>query len=419
MEPPPPTDEPTSTPTGAPTSSVQPYPCDSNSLPLQLLETEKGSRVWVLKELAINPSDTTYSDKYEIKTPLGSIHQLNGASISPIDSKVYAVVKMTDDNNEDDMYDSYLVRFDASAFEYVAKLEEFSYSASFDRAGDFFMIAQTDSTRQVNPRQLYRYQKVHELAGFTNKAQAIDYSTGSDYVPYAYDYSVTPKTGHEKFADLAPLSADLEGIGNGSKQDYMISIGERNNMLIIKYADTDTGTEYQHWLLPVVASGDDNLQKGNKGAGWNYQDSAGNDKVYFTQNSGEGIAEVDLASINLGSSDAINVKILGKSIPTSRTDGLNCLNSALPFATCGHKNGPGTDAVSDDDCGQGMLYNPDSNDSTCAGSTCVVGGPDLSQYPDQDWCCTQTPVDRRRKGSDRRRKGSDRRRKGSVNRRRA
>ena len=26
-----------------------------------------------------------------------------------------------------------------------------------------------------------------------------------------------------RFADLAPLSADLEGIGDGSKQDYMIS----------------------------------------------------------------------------------------------------------------------------------------------------------------------------------------------------
>ena len=72
----------------------------------------------------------------------------------------------------------YLVRFDNVTFEYVAKLKAFSYSATFDRAGDFLMITQ-------DARLLYRYQEVHDLAGFTDKSQATDYSADSA----VYDYS--------------------------------------------------------------------------------------------------------------------------------------------------------------------------------------------------------------------------------------
>ena len=93
-------------------------------------------------------------------------------------TQVYAMAKVHRNNPE--YYDAYLVRFDSDRFEYLAKLPEFSYSATFDRiTGDFFLLDQMD-----DKRRLYRYSDVHHLEGFTDKNNAPRVDT--DYV---YDYS--------------------------------------------------------------------------------------------------------------------------------------------------------------------------------------------------------------------------------------
>jgi hypothetical protein len=312
---------------------------------------------------------------------------MNGASINPIDSKVYAIAKMSASNDN-----AYLVRFDNDAFEYVAKLRRYSFSATFDRVnGDFFLIDQNDGNRK-----LYRYSDVHTLPGFTNKGD-VDLTNTFDNATFVYDYSsCTNATGdvldkscdgsgeqHEKFADLAPLSANLEGI-EGNNQDYMISIGSKNSMLVIEY----TGTTYRHWLLKASVSGSGTLSQNNhKGAGWNHQDSNGNDHLYFAQNNGNGVAEVLLPTVNL-TSRTVEVAILGSSVITGSNDGLNCFQSDIPFATCGDKNGPmnepNPNAVTDDECGLGMMYNDAAQFASCAASPCNVGN---STADDQSLCC--------------------------------
>lgn len=73
----------------------------------------------------------------------------------------------------------YLVRFDSVTFEYVAKIQRYSNSGTFDRVnGDFFLV---DNDRG----HLYRYSNVHNLAGSTNK----DYAADLTSVNYVYDYS--------------------------------------------------------------------------------------------------------------------------------------------------------------------------------------------------------------------------------------
>ena len=53
----------------------------------------------------------------------------------------------------------------------------------------------------------------------------------------------------------------------------------------------------------------------------------------------------------------------------------------LASATCGDKDGTGTAAVNDTDCGTGYVYEASKNLSTCAGTTCDAGGVD------QGTCC--------------------------------
>jgi hypothetical protein len=52
----------------------------------------------------------------------------------------------------------------------------------------------------------------------------------------------------------------------------------------------------------------------------------------------------------------------------------------LAQATCGRKGGPvaGEEAVSDDDCGAGFVYNKENAASLCASYACDAGGTDKS-----------------------------------------
>ena len=85
---PPPTSEPTSEPTGAPSAGpVAPYACERNTPPLQMIQKIVGGtkyREWDIKSLDIQTGE--YDLVYTV--PATEIKKLNGASISPIDSKV-------------------------------------------------------------------------------------------------------------------------------------------------------------------------------------------------------------------------------------------------------------------------------------------------------------------------------------------
>ena len=54
-------------------------------------------------------------------------------------------------------------------------------------------------------------------------------------------------------------------------------------------------------------------------------------------------------------------------------------------ATCGDKDGAGgnSDAVSDAECGEGFIYNSANSASTCAGTTCDISGT----AADKSACC--------------------------------
>ena len=101
-----------------------------------------------------------------------------------------------------------------------------------------------------------------------------------------------------------------------------------------------------------------------QGAGWNHQDLDGHDHLYFAQNNGDGVVEVLISTIDL-TSQTVMVDVVGSSA------GLNCLESTIPFRTCGDKNGPviepNPNPVTDYECGLGMLYNEDARHRTLHG----------------------------------------------------
>ena len=79
--------------------------------------------------------------------------------------------------------EAYLVRFDNVTFEYVAYIQKYSYSATFDREnGDFFLINQDD----MNDKMLFRYSNVHSWEGSIdipeeNSANMVDADDQYDY----------------------------------------------------------------------------------------------------------------------------------------------------------------------------------------------------------------------------------------------
>ena len=129
-----------------------------------------------------------------------------------------------------------------------------------------------------------------------------------------------------------------------------------------------------------------------QGAGWNHQDSNGDDHLYFAQNDGSGVCEILVSTINLAA-QTVSVELAGLSASSGGNDGLNCFQSTVPFPTCGDKNGPVTDPnpypVTDDECGAGMMYNEANQLSGCVASPCDVGS---STALDQDRCCTAVPT---------------------------
>ena len=91
-------------------------------------------------------------------------------------AQVYAIA-MTDS------WKAYLVRFDNVTFEYVAYIEKYSYSATFDREnGDFFLINQD----VMNDKRVFRYSNVHSWEGSieipeANSANMVDADDQYDY----------------------------------------------------------------------------------------------------------------------------------------------------------------------------------------------------------------------------------------------
>merc|ERR1712142_210110 len=105
------------------------------------------------------------------------------------------------------------------------------------------------------------------------------------------------------------------------------------------------------------------------GAAWNFEG-----RIFFSANSGAGVYEVLLDTIDLTAGTA-QLNLVGKSDPTKNNDGMNCPAAPIPYPTCGDKNPGGPMAgqpVTDAECGKGYQYNPAAAKTVCEVNPCAV-----------------------------------------------
>ena len=122
------------------------------------------------------------------------------------------------------------------------------------------------------------------------------------------------------------------------------------------------------------------------GAGWNFQN-----KVFFSHNGGQGVWQINMDDFDASDGNSlITAQRSGSSVPTYTNDGLNCMESAIPFTTCGSGGVEGA-AITNADCaaiiGDGLVR-IGSSESTCdvvPGQPCDLAGSDFNR------CCVIPP----------------------------
>ena len=76
------------------------------------------------------------------------------------------------------------MRFDASTFHYIAKLPggcclstHTYWAGAFDEAGNYYLLMDKGS-----PKQYYRFENLHTMAGFILASSALDWSAVAPFV---------------------------------------------------------------------------------------------------------------------------------------------------------------------------------------------------------------------------------------------
>jgi len=121
----------------------------------------------------------------------------------------------------------------------------------------------------------------------------------------------------EMGADLAVLSKDLEGTG---VHTYLLSL-QNSDLQIVRVSTSP----WKHWTLPCEGVPQYPL---TWGSAWNF-----GGRFYFAPDTGEGVHELDVGSINLKSQPALPVKLkrVSDAQKTDWNDGFNCIKGRDPF----------------------------------------------------------------------------------------
>lgn len=278
-------------------SMVMPIDCSIRTLPIQVMPYNGG---YAARELSIATGG--YSELFAVPfyRTFPKYTKLNGCGIHPDDWIAYCIMEL------DSAW--YIVRMDSDMVEFVAKLKsdikgEYG-AAAFGPSGTFYYI-----TSQA-PYTVYTLRGIADMQGTSDQAAAtladVSAVSGSEFSDWG------------DVADVVAISADLDA--SGSEAEYLITfIG--NKVHVVK-ADGDAA-KYKAWTIPASS----NYYNGWGGA-WQY-----NGKAFFANNDGVGVYEIPVGSINLESKQKVTVKRVGESNPALRNDGMNCMDSPVPWST--------------------------------------------------------------------------------------
>jgi len=265
----------------SPGVDIDPWKCGSIGSPLQAVNKEGKSYI-----LALDIPTGDYKEVFEVKKAWkGQFTKINACSINPVDSIIYCVMQVQRGKNS-------VVRIDTKKVAFVATVE-WSWAAAFDSAGTFYygngdgLFSMANIASLEGKESVYQVPKMGEMEAIVEKPMG---------------------------ADVAIIDADLEGSG---KKTY--AIGTLKEKVAIARV---SGRESKRWILSAKG-----LPAGETtwGAAWNFKS-----ELYYASNSGKGVYQLDLGSVNLEKKEITFVKA-GKSMETNSNDGLGCPKGRSPF----------------------------------------------------------------------------------------
>jgi len=263
------------------TGKIEPWDCGSVGRPFQAINEDKKSLIKAL-DVATGKYEVVLEVEKSLTKP--EFSKINACAVNPVDSIIYCAM--------DFQRSAYLTRIDSNEVSFVAKLpKKGMYSAGFDEKGNFYF----------NGKKLQKLAEVQNLAGkpIQYQVRGRKWQTVSE-----------TKLGY----DLVLVDGDLEGTG---VHTYAMSL--TNQELTVVRVSSEPA---ESWTL----KGKD-LPAGDMGwgAAWIFKKD-----IYFANNEGEGVYQLDVGSINL-KDKTVTFNKAGDSMATNSNDGLGCPHARSPF----------------------------------------------------------------------------------------
>jgi len=277
--PPPPTENPEPI-------EVGPFDCDAFPSLIQVMGTPGLGHT--VKQLDIQTG--AYSDIFSISFNRNPRYtHLNGIGINPVDGALYGLMRVKGFG--------YLVRFDmAGNVGFVARVPAHSNAGDVDGLGRFIW---------PSGKKFYAISAIAGMDSFADPGDAVDMSRISPV------HTRSGSGGHG-IADAAALKVDL---GQGERY-YAMGVHTSDRKLRIYSYDNPTG----FWTIDLKINGSPaQLSKGGFGAAWSHED-----KIYFSSNSGDGVYEILIPSVNLNAGTA-NIRRVANSQASAINDGTTCI----------------------------------------------------------------------------------------------
>lgn len=287
---------------------VMPFNCTQYRMPIRLMKEDNGS--YAFKGLDVD----TGSYHLLFYVPYGGkLGLLDGCGINPVDGIIYCTLKQDGEN--------FVVRLDAQTLEYVAKLpglDEAFNAGAFSPDGTYF-VANEEAEFHV-------IQNLSIAEGHTLKTSKRLLSLQGE--------EPRQLEGFQSAADVVAVKKDLEGLG---EMEYVFVVN-RAALMVARY-DDESSNFTKSWVIPYSKDGTEGTWDEEFGTGWRFDG-----KVFFAQNEGEGVFEVDLDVLNLTkvammeeSATKRGVFNLTKVGPSEKgakwNDGLSCPGSTDPWLT--------------------------------------------------------------------------------------
>mmetsp|Transcript_60309 Transcript_60309/g.95795 ORF Transcript_60309/g.95795 Transcript_60309/m.95795 type:complete len:476 (-) Transcript_60309:119-1546(-) len=295
----------TTSTTTVPISRVSPWNCALNPEPVQVYESASMENAYDVSKLDFATGFYDFLYHIPMKLPYASgapVSHWNSVGYNPIDSRMYATMKVDD-------ADFFLVRFAENQLEFVAKLpvppensDVNEYNAgAFGHSGTYYL----STTPTVH---------LFTIKGLANH-QGYPEHTSAGLVAWNWESSQISRvllTDVRRTADIVVTLGTYDGTGEAEYLFLLSRPGSagRSDLKVVKVSEPT----YQQWTLSA-SGGASSL---SYGSGWNF-----NGRLYFSSNTG-GVYEIEQETIDFHAG-TVHLSNVGMSVASTQNDGTSCL----------------------------------------------------------------------------------------------